>query len=218
MSGPNLSEVVMINRTFPLLAAVALSFGSHANAGACDYTMSRLAAKTGSAILGTGAVAGAGMQAAGYYTLVHAGSGLTMLGSTAAGASAAGTVGIIAGTGGVIGTIGAILMAPVTLIIGGIAIIGVGSFEGYCYFQVERITDPYAVREVIENIALNDKSVWIVTTVDGPAMAIRGTGENDIYLLRNLYIVDGNLKHRDWGPNTNLGAVAFKAKELAAPE
>jgi hypothetical protein len=204
--------------TKAIFTAVTIAFAGQANAGACDYTMSRLAGKSAAAITGGAAVAGAGMQAAGYYTLVHAGSGLTMLGSTAAGVSAAGTVGIIGGTSGVLGTIGAILMAPVTLVIGGIAIVGVGSFEGYCYFQVERITDPYEVRDIIENIELNDDAVRIVTTKEGPAMSLRVPGENKVYLLRDLYIVDGQLKHRDWGPNTTLGPVAYKAKELAEPK
>lgn len=201
-------------RITAILAATTFVFATHANADACDYTVSRLAGKTAAAIAGGSAVAGASMQAAGYYTLVHAGSGLTMLGSTAAGASAAGTVGIISGTSGVLGTIGGILMAPVTLVIGGIAIIGVGSFEGYCYFQVERITDPYQVREVIESIALNDKAVSIVQTEEGAAMALRVLSETKTYLLRNLYIADGQLKYRDWGPNTNLGPVAFTSKEI----
>lgn len=109
-----------------ILLAAFLSLATKAHADVCDYKPSALVGKTatavGSAIAGGGAVAGGAMQTAGYYTLVHAGSGLTMLGSTAAGASAAGTTGIIAGTAGTIGTIGAILMAPVTIVVGGITV------------------------------------------------------------------------------------------------
>lgn len=200
-----------------LLATFAIAGEAHAEV--CDYKPSSLVGKTattvGTVIAGGATAAGVGLQAAGYYTLVHAGSGLTMLASTAAGASAAGTVGIIAGSGGVAGTVGAILMAPATLVIGGVAIIGVGAFEGACYFQVERITDPYEVRKIIESVALQDEAVSIVQTEDGDAMSLRILGETQTYLLRNLYIADGQLKYRDFGPNTNLGPILYtsEAKE-----
>ena len=191
-----------------ILSVVALSFAGQANADACDYTVSKLAGKTIAAVKTPGALTSAGMQAVGYYNLVHAGSGLTMLGS------AAGTAGAVGGTSGLIGTVGAILMAPATLVIGGVAIIGVGSFEGYCYFQVKRITDPFEVREVIESIALHDEAVSIVQTDNGLAMALNINGETKTYLIRKLYIADGQLKHRDLLLNTNLGPVTFKSKEV----
>jgi hypothetical protein len=61
---------------------------------------------------GTSALAGLGMNAAGLYVITNATTGAAMLGSTAAGATAAGTAGILAGTGGVVGTVGAVLLAP----------------------------------------------------------------------------------------------------------
>jgi hypothetical protein len=201
-----------------ILAATAVAFAGGAHAEVCDYTPSSLVGKTattiGTTIAGSTAAAGVSLQAAGYYTLVHAGSGLTMLGSTAAGASAAGTAGILAGTGGVVGTIGAILMAPATIIIGGITIIGVGAFEGACYFQVERITDPYEVRKVIESVASQDEAVSVVQTDDGDAMSLTVLGQTETYLLRDLYIADGQLKHRDFGPNTNLGPILFASEAI----
>jgi hypothetical protein len=153
------------------------------------------------------------MKVAGFYTLVNAGSGLTMIGSTAAGASAAGTVGIIAGTGGVAGTAASILMAPVTIAVGGIAVVGGGIFEGACYFQVVRVTDPYEVRKIIESIASEDATISIVATDDGDAMRLIVEDETNEYLLRNLYIADGLLKHRDFGPNTTIGPVLFTSNE-----
>ncbi|WP_126623159.1 hypothetical protein [Oceaniglobus ichthyenteri] len=198
------------------LVVASIAFASGACAGVCDYKPSSLVGKTtasvGTAIAGGGAAAGIGMKAAGYYTLVHAGSGLTMLGSTAAGVSGAGTVGIIAGTAGAAGTIGAILMAPVTVIVGGITLVGVGAFEGACYFSIERVTDPYKVREITENIALQDDTVSIVASDDGDALALTIADETELYLLRNLYIADGYLMHRDFGPNTNLGQVLFSSE------
>lgn len=191
-------------------------FGSGVHASVCDYTPSSVAGKTATtistALVGGSAAAGVGMQAAGYYTLVHAGSGLTMLGSTAAGASAAGTVGIIGGTAGLIGTAAAVLMAPITIVVGGITAIGIGAFEGVCYFKVERVTDPHEIRKIIESVASQDEAVLIVQTDDGDAMNLKVLGETETYLLRNLYIADGQLMHRDYGPNTNLGPILYASE------
>lgn len=110
---------------------------STASAGVCDYRPSHLvgaaAASTVAGGAGATAATGIGMKAAGFYSLVHATSGLTMLGSTAAGASAAGTVGIIAGTGGLIGTIGAALMTPFVVVPAAVTAVGLGALEGGCY-------------------------------------------------------------------------------------
>jgi hypothetical protein len=179
-------------------------------AAPCDYTMSKLAGKTVAAVKGTSA--GTALQTAGYYTLAHAGSGLTFLGTTSAGASVAS--GLVGGASGIMGTVSAIAVAPATLVIGGIAIVGVGSFEGYCYFQVQRITDPYEVRKIVESVAEHDDAVSIVATDHGDAMALQVGDKTKTYLLRKLYIADGNLKYRDLGPNSNLGPVAFTSKEL----
>jgi hypothetical protein len=199
-------------------AAIAIILAGNAHAEMCDYKPSNLiggaATALGATITGGSAAAGVGMQAAGYYTLVHAGSGLTMLGSTAAGASAAGTVGIIAGSSGIAGTVGAILMAPATIVVGGIAIIGVGAFEGACYFQVERITDPYEVRRVVESVASADAAITIVPTDDGDAMALKVMGQTQTYLLRNLYIADGQLLNRNFGPNTNIGPILYTSEAI----
>lgn len=187
------------------LAAVIFALAGQAQAGACDYTFSRLAGRTTSALTGGKGLTGEGIQTLGYYTLAHAGAGIKMIGATVSAAE----------TGGIASAVGSILMAPATLAVGGIAIIGIGSFEGYCYFQVKRITDPYAVREIIESIAFHDEAVSIVQTKDGLAMALEAGGKTKTYLLRQLYIADGQLKHRDFMMNTNLGPVAFTSKELS---
>jgi hypothetical protein len=196
----------MAHRITAVLAAMTVLAATQATAAACDYTISKLAGKTLAAVKGINA--GAALQSAGYYTLAHAGSGLTILGTTSAGASLAGSA------SGLLGTVSTIVMAPATLVIGGIAVVGVGSFEGYCYFQVKRITDPYEVRKIIESIAEHDDAVSIVATDDGDAMALMVGDETKTYLLRKLYIADGNLKFRNLGLNTNLGPVAFTSKEL----
>ena len=108
-----------------------------ASAGFCDYRPSKIvgAVATSTVAGGAGATAatGMGMKAAGFYSLVHATTGLTMLGFTAAGTSAAGTVGIMAGTGGLIGTIGATLMSPLVVVHAAVTAVGLGALEAGCY-------------------------------------------------------------------------------------
>lgn len=123
---------------------IAVFFSQASFAEVCDYRPSKLIGSDGSSAVagGAGAVAatGVGMKAMGLYTLTHATTGATMLGSTAAGASAAGTTGIIAGTGGVIGTVGAVLMSPFVIIPAAVTAVGVGAYEGGCYW-VEKSSD-----------------------------------------------------------------------------
>lgn len=201
----------MLVRAKAILAAAVIGVASQASADACDYTISKLAGKTAATATGGNGMTSAGLQSAGNYTLAHAGSGLTMLATTA---SAATSLGLISSTSSLLASVGSVLMAPATLIVGGIAVIGVGSLEGYCYFQVKRITDPFEVREIVESIALNDDAVSIVKTDDGPAMALDISGETKTYLLRKLYIADGQLKYRTPLRDTNLGPVSFKSKQL----
>lgn len=105
---------------------------------ACDYTPSQLIGGEATIAVEGAAVAtaatGVGLKAAGIYAITHATSGAAMLGSTAAGASAAGTTGIIAGTAGFLGTAGAVLMSPFVIISAAVVAVGVGAYEGVCYF------------------------------------------------------------------------------------
>lgn len=184
-------------------------------ADACDYRPSRLLGDTGSkvAIGAGGAIAGttATATAAGVYTLVNAGSGLTMLGSTMAGASGAGTVGIIAGTGGAIGTAGAIVLNPLVWVPAAIVGVGGGGFEAACAFLVdERITEYEDVLAVMQSFAAHADQQYFELVENTLQPFIRLTDENDnqtSYKVENLYIVNGVLKNRDYGPNTTIGRV-----------
>jgi len=125
-----------------ILTAVLLSHSAIADI--CDHTPSKLvgAGLTGSVATGAGATAaaGVGLKAAGFYTFTHAVTGATMLGSTAGGASAAGTVGIMGGTAGAIGTVGAFLMSPFVIIPAAVVAGGVGVYEGGCYLTSKKST------------------------------------------------------------------------------
>lgn len=111
--------------------------GQAAIADICDYKPSALIGGAGTAAVtaATGAASGAAAagKAAGIYTLVHAGSGATMLGSTAGGASAAGTVGIMGGTAGAGAAVVGVLMNPLVWIPAAVTAVGVVAFEGGCY-------------------------------------------------------------------------------------
>lgn len=194
--------------------------GSSANADACDYKPSKLIGEAATYAVGGATAAatgvGAAMKGAGFYTLVHSSSGAVMLGSTAAGSSAAGTVGIVAGTSGAAGAVGSVLMAPVTLIVGGITLAAGGIYEGICYFGIEKVTDPYQVREIVEDIVINDPFLEIIKTPDGDVLKFLQGEEQGEYFIRNLYISDFALMHRDWFLNTNLGPVVYAVE--AKPE
>jgi len=197
------------------LALVTSTHVAHANA--CDYRPSRLLGETGSkvAIGAGGAVAGttATATAAGVYTLVNAGSGLTMLVSTMAGASGAGTVGIIAGTGGVVGTAGAIALNPFVWVPAAIVGVGGGGFEATCAFFVdERITEYEDVLAVMKSFAAHADSKYfklVENTLQPFIILADENGDETRFRVENLYIVDGILKNRDYGPNTTIGRVVL---------
>lgn len=196
---------------------LALMFGVWANclsAGPCDYRPSELIGGGGATAIGSGGAAAAGfglaIKGVGFYTLTHSTSGAIMVGSTLAGTSAAGTVGIIGGTGGVIGTATAVATAPVTIIAGAVAAAGIGVYEGVCFFQDERITDYNQVLAVLKNVAatadqnvfkLEDKYYWGRATI-----RVKMSEDNwKTFKVKDLYIVNGVLKNRDWGINTTIG-------------
>ena len=196
-------------------------FSSTTKADTCDYRPSRILGGTGStAVIGGGltvASATGTASALGVYTLVNAGSGLTMLGSTMAGASGAGTIGIIAGTGGAAGTAGAIILNPFVWVPAAIVGIGGGGFEAACAFLIdERITEYDDVLAIMRSFATHaDPKYFQLVENAIPAFISISTGDGKWvrYEIEDLYIVDGMLKHRDWGPNTQIGRVVLLSDE-----
>jgi len=215
-------------RNFATTAATALTLSVPlaASASICDYRPSNLlgGAGAGAAVTTGGAVAavGVGAKAAGFYTLTHAVTGATMLGSAAGGASAAGTVGIMGGTAGLVGTAASILMAPVTIISGAVIGGGIAVYEGGCYFAVERTTNPEVIDEILQNLTANADPERLRLAQDGEEQLLliansrdsEGRALNwDKYKVSNLYIEEGMLKHSDWGINSNIGLVGFTSSE-----
>jgi hypothetical protein len=199
------------------LFAVSTALPADAVAGVCDYRPSRLIGQAGAAasmaVSGGAAVAEAGLQVAGYYSLLQGGSALSLLGAATGGASAAGTAGVMAGAGQAIGGAAAILTAPATVVVGAVTFAGAGAYEGFCYFRVERVDDPDAVLEILQSIAAHDPAVSIVATERGLEMELTEAGATRLYPLGKLYLEEGRLRYRDWGPNTDLGTVVFKGPE-----
>lgn len=207
----------MGQRLYGLLggALAALALAAPASADVCDYRLSKLinseVVALGAAAPGTVAATGTAASALGFYTLVHSTSGLTMLGSTMAGSSAAGTVGIIGGTGGVIGSTAAFVMFPATIAGAAVLAVGTGAYEGACFFMIDRVTDYDQVLPIVQAIAAtNPAQIRYIenTTLEGfsgPAIVV--TDEDDIsteYAIENLYIADGELKNYDWFFNTSV--------------
>ena len=125
-----------------LSAAAVIVAAQMASAGVCDNKPSAWVGSAGlaaiTAITGGATGAGAVGKAAGLYALTHATSGAVMLGSTAGGASAAGTVGIMGGTAGTAVAYGmSYLLMPAVLVSFAGATIGHTAWEGACYLAGE---------------------------------------------------------------------------------
>ena len=191
-----------------LTAALLVATSSTAHAAACDYKPSQLAS-----LASRGLAAGVGMgteaaKQAGHYALLHPGQS----------ASAVGTAGgVVAGAAAQIGTVGAILVSPIAIAAGAIAGAGAALYEGACYFQVERITDPADVRRVLVDVAETDPRVALTQMPEGEVLRITNEDMTTTdYALDKLYIADGRLKVRQRLRNDDLGAVVLVAPETEA--
>lgn len=209
-------------RTLSLTAVISLASATSSFSGVCDYRLSRLASPTAATAVVTAGGAGstigpATMALGGLYFFPHATSGTLMLGSTLAGASGAGTVGVIGGSGFAASVLAA-LTAPITLLIAAGTTVTVGGLEAGCYFVDERITEEEKVREILRQVALtaNEDYFRFFEVSDHEAAEV-GTvsrvripdedGKYQFYEVANLYIVNGELLHRDWFFNTSLGNI-----------
>ena len=119
------------------------------------------------------------------------------------------------GTAGVVGTIGAIVTAPATIIAGTVVAVGVGGFEGACYFTDERVTDYPGVLERMKLIAATanrDQFSLFKENEPGESAVIllkNEEGKFDTYAVKDLNIVNNALKHSEWGPDTTIGSLGF---------
>lgn len=93
-------------------------------AGACNH-LDHAAAKASAGVAGIGAVAGIALKASGVSAVAHS-SGATIA-TLASG-------GYVSGTLGAVGALTAILTAPATIIVGGIAVAASGGALAYCHY------------------------------------------------------------------------------------
>ena len=210
-------------KTLSLSAVLSLIWATSSFSGVCDYRLSELANPKVTTVVvaggGAGATAGpATMALGGLYFFPHATSGSLMLGSTLAGGSGAGTVGIIGGSGFAASVL-AFLTAPITLFLAAGTAVTVGGLEAGCYFVDERITEEREVVAILRKVALTaNKNYFKLYDSTGNEAAEKGTvsqlrvpdanGQYQFYDVKNLYIVNGELMHRDWLLNTSLGNIA----------
>lgn len=209
-------------RSLSLSAVLSLVWVTSAFSGVCDYRLSQLVSPTAATAAVTAGGAGASvgpatMALGGLYFFPHAAGGL-MLGSTLAGASGAGTIGIIGGSGFAASVL-VVLTAPITLLIAAGTTITVGGLEAGCYFVDERITEEEDVHAILRQVAVTANADYFkLFDVSNEDAARTGTvsrvripekdGDYQFYEVKNLYIVNGELLHRDRFFNTSLGNIA----------
>ncbi len=197
----------------PIMFAVAATLvlaTTAADAAVCDYKPSRLLGTMATAADDRTGGPAAAADALGHYTLVNARSGLTMLGAVG------GTSGLATGASGFLASTIAFVTAPATIIAGSVTAVALGSFEGACYFSVERVTDPELVADILRNMESGaDPDRFALVTpqdTDELTLVLRDPAtpeEVETYEVRNLYIADGVLLNRDRLLNTRIGKVIF---------
>ena len=86
-----------------------------------------------------------------------------------------------------------------------------------CAFLVdERITEYEEVLAVLESFSAHaDPEYFRIVTNAIPAFISLSDGEGSWtrYDIEDLYIADGMLKNRDWGPNTKIGRVVLLSND-----
>ncbi|MGY6633050.1 MAG: hypothetical protein ACXIU8_04835 [Alkalilacustris sp.] len=197
-----------------VLAGVA---ATPAKAQLCNYRPSALLGQGAAvAVAATGGAVQMAGQAAGFYSLVQADTGRSLLSSAIASASAAGSASLIAGAGGLLGSAGAALMAPATVVVAGVAAVGAGSMEAACYLTDERVTDYDQILALMVHFAEHhpEDRFRLITGLPGRQDDVIGlwnprTEGLDRHMVADLYVVNGTLRERRPGPDRNLGRIAL---------
>lgn len=108
------------------LALAFVLMASHivAHAGVCEYADTTYA-KISTGLAGAGVATGVGLKVAGVTALAH---------SSGAAIAATASTGYLAGTLGAVGTVAGFITAPVTLVVGGVAVAAAGGTIAYCHY------------------------------------------------------------------------------------
>jgi hypothetical protein len=205
----------MVRALLLTLVLSGVTLAAPAAARVCDYRPTevlRSGAVTGAVTGAIGTATDLALKADGIFTLTNTVTGASLMGTGAAG----GTLAQITGAAGALGSAAAgALAAPGAAVAGAVAVVGLGAYEGLCFFSDDRVTDYGEVLAVMEAIAVSADPAFF-RVEPGPqgkdeAVVILGdgTGAETGYPVRRLYISNGVLMHRNWGVNTALGNVGF---------
>ena len=180
-----------------ILATLLCLAASPALADLCTYRPGEILADAGDSVLGEAIRSGAG------FDLSDVASGANLLSPSEGGNRIAEVTGVVA----------AAVSAPVSVVAG---VIGITAFEGVCSLRDARRSDSEAVLEVLRYMAEDaDPAHFQLTGVDrspqGAVLRLADEqGELHDYAVRDLEIVDGELRERRLGRNRVLGRVTFR--------
>jgi hypothetical protein len=114
-----------------------------------------------------------------------------------------------------------IAAVPGIAVAGATAAVGLGAYEGVCFFRDERITDHDEVLGVLNAIgAFADPAYFQVKQPSADRetavlVVVNVAGETNEYEVQSLRIVNGVLWHKQRGRDIAIGDVGFAT--LAAP-
>jgi len=198
-----------------LVLTLALILGTTtAEASICDYRLSSLIQRRGSPAMEAERAATATPEDQGpvLYFTVNPRTGETSLGATGSGSP---NDGFLTRTARVLGSAVAVVTRDSPLVSAGGAVAGAG-IEALCYFRDERITDYDDVLAVLETVSLTmppDLFAVIEPGLerrDAFVRLNRNDGYDAVeYQVKDLYIVNGQLRHRNWGVNDIVGDITI---------
>ena len=182
-----------------------------ARADLCDYRLSQLVERGASSAIEAARAAVPQQEGPVLYLMVNPRTGQTSVGATGAGTP---DDGILTRTARLFGSAIAVVSSSSPLAQAGSTALGAG-LEAVCFFRDERITsydDVLGVLRAVDATMPPDLFALIEPGVERRDTFVR-LNRNDgydrvEYPVRDLYIVNGQLRHRDWGLNNVVGDIA----------
>ena len=194
-----------------ILTVLALTAPAVADIRLCDYRPSQLIGTRSAALMGATAAGtlagvpamGGGEGLRGFYVLSD------VAGGPDAGAPEKKRLGLKDAAGLVGSAVSAVssaaMLSPAALAAGAVAGVGIAGAEKVCQLR-------QAVMLILYQVADNaDPDYFSRTTVEGePAVRVRqDDGSYEDYEMADLYIVDGEIRHRKFGRDTVVGTIGF---------
>ncbi len=182
-----------------------------ARADLCDYRLSELAERGASPAIEAARAAVPQDEGPVLYLMVNPRTGQTSVGATGAGTP---DDGILTRTARIFGSAIAVVSSGSPLAQAGSTALGAG-LEAVCFFRDERITgydEVLGVLRAVDATMPPDLFALIEPGVERRDAFVR-LNRNDgydmvEYRVRDLYVVNGQLRHRDWGLDNVVGDIA----------